>query len=360
MKLRNLIVAGSIALLPVWAGAATLYIPAAGTGPGANFSQWETEIVFHNPTAAPIAVTLVFHDQNGSAETAGVIIPARETIALQDVVSSKFGRESATGAIEITAPQNPAADRLVVTSRTKNVTPEGDFGQDVPALRADQAAQQGDVAVLTGPSSAIEARFNFGLFTLAETSVRWELVRADGTVAATVDRQYAAGIQRQYNYGVPTLFNVTPADRDVVKATVLAGSAMFYGTAINEQSGDPSFVPGIQIRAESGLRFTGIDIDEDGTVDVADANDDGVLDAPLDTFIGLFPNFFRVVAASDRAGALTYSVVSSTTDAIVTDSNGTIQMYPSVALRGTTGELKVRVTNADGLSRVLTIPLRFR
>jgi hypothetical protein len=360
MKLRNLIVAGSIALLPVVASAASLYIPAAGTGPGANFSQWETEIVFHNPTAAPIAVTLIFHDQAGSAETAGVLVPARGTIALQDVVSSKFGRESATGAIEIMAPQNSTADRLVVTSRTKNVTPEGDFGQDIPALRASDAAQQGEVAVLPGPSSAVSARFNFGLFTLSETSVRWQLVRADGTIAATVERQYAAGIQRQYNYGVPTLFNATPADNDVVQATVLAGSAMFYGTAVNEQSGDPSFVPGIRIRADSGLRFAGIDINEDGTIDIADANDDGVLDAPLDTFIGLFPNFFRVVAESDAAGTLTYAVISSTTDAIVADSIGTIQMYPSVALRGTSGELKVRVTNADGLSRVLTIPVRFR
>ena len=359
MKLRSLFVAASIALLPLAASAATLYIPAAGTGPGANFSQWETELVFHNPTAIPIAVTLVFHDQNGSAETAGVLVPARGTIAIQDVVSSKFGRESATGAIEIIAPQTTPGSRLVVASRTKNVTPEGDFGQDVAALRAEDAAQQGDAAILPGPSSAVAARFNFGLYALTDSTVRWELVRADGTVAATVERQYRAGVQRQYNYGVPTVFNATPADNDIVRATVLAGSAMFYGTAVNEQSGDPSFVPGVRIRAETGLRFLGVDTDENGTVDVADANDDGVLDAPMDTVIGIFPSFFRVVAETD-SGALTYSVVSSTSSAIVADNIGTIQMYPSSSLRGTVGELRVRVTNADGLSRVLTIPLRFK
>ena len=360
MKFKNLIIAGSIALLPLTASAANLYIPAAGTGPGANFSQWQTEIIFHNPTASPIALTLVFHDAEGTAETAGVVVPARGTITVEDVVHTKFNRASATGAIEIVAPQQPSASRLIVTSRTKNVTPEGEFGQDVPALSAEQAVDQGDLAGLAGPSNAAIARFNVGLYTLEASTVRWELIRANGTVAATVELPYAAGVQLQYGYAPQRLFNVTPADNDVIHATVLTGSAMFYGAAINEQSGDPSFVPGIRVRAETGVRFAGIDLDEDGEVDIADANDDGVLDQPVDAIIGLFPNYFRVIAASDTNRALAYQVLSGTTDAVFVDNLGTLQIYPSVSLRGTNGELMVSVKNAVGLSQVLTIPLRFK
>ena len=38
---------------------------------------------------------------------------------------------------------------------------------------------------------------------------------------------------------------------------------------------------------------------------------------------------------------------------------GSVQIVASVALKGTTGELKVRATTADGQSTILTIPVKF-
>jgi hypothetical protein len=145
----------------------------------------------------------------------------------------------------------------------------------------------------------------------------------------------------------------TLQDNDVVHANVLTGAAIFYGSIINNASGDPSFVPGIRNRAQSSITLLGVDRDENGTIDIA--AHDNVLDSPVDSYTLGFPTYFRIV--SDQP--VTYEIVSSTTDARLVDQNGTVQMVASAALSGKSGELKVRATSADGQSTILTIPVKF-
>jgi len=190
-----------------------------------------------------------------------------------------------------------------------------------------------------------------GLYTLAATTVRWDVIHADGTAGGTQTIDYAAGVQNQYS--VASLCNTTLQDNDVLVATVLKGSAIFYGSVINQASGDPSFVPGIRTRAQSNVTLLGVDRDENGSIDIA--AHDNILDRTVDVTTFGFPAFFRIV--SDQP--VTYEIISSTADARLIDQNGTIQMVASAALSGGTGEIKVRATTTDGLSTVFTIPVRF-
>jgi len=350
MKLKHLITAAALTLLPLTAGAATLIVPAAASLNGAYGSVWKSELTLHNTGSRAIDLTLVYHDQTGPAQTATVSVPARQTVSLDDIVRTKFNRESSLGAIEIKVA-DADLNRLAVTSRTSNVLGTAEFGQDIPAILSTDAANAGDVAVISGPDSAANFRFNAGLYTLSATSIRWELIHADGTVAANQTIDYAAGVQNQYS--VASLFNTTLQDNDVVYANVLSGSAIFYGSVINQTSGDPSFVPGIRTRAQSNVNLLGIDRDENGTIDIA--AHDNVLDTSVDVTTLGFPAYFRVV--SDQP--VTYEIISSTADARLIDQNGTIQMVASAALSGGTGEIKVRATTTDGLSTVFTIPVRF-
>jgi hypothetical protein len=357
MKLTRLITASAIALLPLAAGATNLVIPAAGTGPGFNDSRWETEVTLHNSASRAVDVLMTFRDAEGVAVAQSRHLPARQTIAIQDIVKTVFGRETATGAIEITDTDSDPRN-IAVTSRTSNVTANGEFGQDIPAIAVADAAQTDDVTAITGPSSAVKFRFNFGLYVVSEATVRWELIRADGTVAATKSVDYRGATQHQYNQGVASLLEATPQDSDVIHATVTKGGAVFYGSVINQQSNDPSFVPGVITKVDPTIRLVGIDRDLNGTVDIADANGDGVLDSAIDAYTFGFPSFFRIVTAAEGGNDVTFEILSSTSDARLVDGIGTIQLVASVALKGTTGELKVRVT-ADGKSTVLTLPVKF-
>lgn len=354
MKLKHLITATSIALLPLAASAATFIVPAAGTGPGANGSQWQSELTLHNTSATAVTVGLAFHDAAGAQQGNSLTLNARSTMSISDIVKTRFGRESGTGAIEITVP-DAMANRLAITSRTFNSSANGQFGQDIPAVNANDAATAGETVVLQAPSSAGEARFNFGLYALTDATIRWDLVRADGSQATSLEQNYTAGTQRQFNRGIETLLGATEQDNDALHAVITKGKVIAYGSAINSLSGDPTFVPGIRARADIRVNFIGVDLNEDGIVDVFDADHDGVLDQPIDVFTTTgFPNYFRVVVE----GPAILELVDGPRDAQFIDRQ-TVQWAPGGAVKGTSGALKVRAT-VNGISDVLTIPVNFR
>ena len=354
MKLRTLITAASIAILPLAANAATFIVPAAGTGAGANASQWQSELTLHNTSSNAMSAALTFHDSTGAQQSEPLTVNARSTVTLSDIVKTRFGRDAGTGAIEITVP-DAMADRVAITSRTFNSSPNGEFGQDIPAVDVAGAASAGDVIVLQAPSSATNARFNFGIYAVTDAVVRWDLVRADGTLAASIEKSYTAGTQFQYNQGITTLLGATEQDDDALQAVVTAGKVIAYGSAVNNQSGDPSFVPGIRARADIRIAFAGVDVNEDGTPDVLDANHDGVLDQPIDVFTTVgYPNYFRVIVSA----GVTLELVDPPSDAQMIDAQ-TVQFAPTPALKGTTGALKLRAS-AGGVSEILTIPVNYR
>ena len=354
MRLKNVMIFMAAALLPLAASAATFIIPAAGTGPGANDSRWQSELTLHNTSGSPITATLRFHDASGAQQSTDVTVNARSTVTIADVVASRFGRESATGAIEVTIP-DASANRVAITSRTFNTSTSGQFGQDIPAVNANDAAGAGDVVVLQAPSSANDARFNFGLYAVTDAKVRWELVRADGTVITPIAEQsYAAGTQMQFNQGIANLLGQTEQDNDAVHANVTSGKMIAYGSAVQNSSGDPSFVPGIRVRSDIKVNFLGVDVDENGSIDVVDADHDGVLDQPIEIFTLGFPNFFRVIVD----GPATLEIVEAPSAASVIDAQ-TIEWSATGDMRGKSGVLKVRAT-VNGVSEILTIPANFK
>lgn len=358
MKLNRILTTAAIASLPIFASAATLVIPAAGTGDGANGSRWQTELTLHNAGSRAIPVTLYFHDANGRGAATSIEVAARSTRSLDDVVKTSFGREQATGALVLEVADADVS-RLAVASRTFNRSEGGDFGQDIPAIRSTEAAEAGELAVLVAPSSATDTRFNFGVFAVTDTTVRWELIRANGSIAATRDQAYRAGVQVQYSRGIESFLNVAAQDDDTLHATVNSGSAIFYGSSVDNRSGDPSYVPSILTNTEIRLTFSGVDLDENGTIDIADLDRDGVTDRPVELIASLFPAFFRIVAVGEHGEAVTYELVSSAADALFVDANGTLQVAATADLRGTSSNLKVRAT-AGGTSSILTIPVTFK
>jgi hypothetical protein len=357
MKFKNILSAAAIAMLPVVAGAATIVIPAAGTGAGANNSQWQSELTLHSSAPREIALSLTFHQRTSVSAPVSVTLHARETLAIADVVKSRFGLDSGTGAIAIEVADRDAKS-LAVTSRTFNASAAGEFGQDIPSY-AVTTNNIGDIITLAAPSNAGAARFNFGVYAPVASSVNWELVHANGTVAATKSISYAAGEHAQYNSGIETLFGIAPQNSDTVYARVQTGNVIAYGSAINNASGDPSFVPAIRTREDILISFLGIDLDENGTVDVADADHDGVLDSPIDILTSAFPTYFRVIASGEFGETVTLEVVNAKSAVDLLDANGTLRITAFGDLKNTEGTIVLRGT-AEGTTTTLTIPVRYK
>jgi hypothetical protein len=360
MKLTRIIAAAAAALLPLAASAGTLIIPAAGSGAGANGAQWRTELKLHAEGLVPINVKLRFHQGTNVFDRLGTItVRSSTTVTLPDVVATEF-QASGTGAIEVIVENERYFRRLAVTSRTYNTLPNGDqLGQDVPALPLSAAAIENDFVIVPGPSDASRQRLNVGIYTLDATRVTWDLLQPNGSIVASRTVSYAAHQQVQYNTAATAIFGRDAANNDIVRASMETGKAYVYGSAI-DLSGDPTYIPGVRTREEFELTFVGIDIDEDGTVDIADADGDGVLDRPLDVVTSLFPAIVRVIAKTEFGTPIIQGleIVSSTTDAQFIENNGTLMIGAPGDFKGKTGEVRIRA-KADAQTEVFVIPIRF-
>jgi hypothetical protein len=352
------------ALLPLGASAGTLIIPAVGTGPGAFGSQWKTEVKLHVSGTAAVDTKLQFHQEKQVYEDSSfsyyLRVQPSTTVTIDDVVNTRFVTVTGTGALEILVPDEKASRRLAVTSRTYNTLANGDqLGQDVPALRLDEAAVEGDFVILPGPSKAARTRFNFGIYSVKASRVTWDLFHADGRPVTSRAFTYSAGQHAQYNTGIQTMFGETPQNGDTVRAVIEAGSAIVYGSAI-DQSGDPTFIPGMRTRERFDLILLGIDMDEDGSVDIPDLNNDGVLDRPLDVVTSLFPASVRVVVSTEFGNAVGrgLEILSSTSDAEFVDTKGTLVIGATGDLKGKTGQIRVRAHDQTSTEEFV-IPIRF-
>jgi opacity protein-like surface antigen len=354
MSLKKCIIAaGALLLSASVASAAEWVIPVVATGPGANGSQWESEITLHNAGSLPISVGVAFQDFDGRVrnfETPLTIAP-RATVNFQDIAHT-FGLAAGTGALVIDTDDVSGA-KLAITSRTFNTLGTTELGQDIPAIPLAEAAAEGDTAVITGPSDVASSRFNFGVYPIDEVDVEWTLLRKNGTVAATVTRTYGDGKHTQHNNGVQTLFGATSQDNDVVQAKVTRGRAMFYGSAINNASGDPTFVPAIRTRPNLSVVVAGLDMNEDGVVDVADTDHNGLIDAQIQIPTARFPTFFRIIAADPEGANLTYTLMGDPEDVSLVGQDGTVQWFPAADKAGETGSIRVRVSDGTDFVDVI-------
>jgi len=360
MNFRTTLIAASIALTAGFASADSFdyVIPASGTGPGANGSQWQSEITIHNAGQELLLLKLSYHDTTGALRSIDLPMPGRSTKSLPDTVKNDFGQTQSTGAIVIDT-DDALRGKLSITSRTFNLSPAGEFGQDIPALTAAQSVAFGDTGILNGPSNAAANRFNFGIFAETETTIEWRLLRRDGAIAKSIVKTYKAATQTQHSAGVATLFGETPRDNDVVHAKVRSGHAWIYGSVINNQTGDPTYIPAGRTRENLLPEVLGVDINHDGVVDYRDANQDGVLDQALEIATANFPSVFRVVANDPEKSDLTFTILGGDSTARLYDGVGTIIWSPSVGLKGASGKMVVRIS--DGIDTVdFTIPVNFR
>ena len=357
MKIQRILAASLVALAPLAASAASFIVPIAGSAQGADNSRWQTELVLHSSSSTTIHAKLLFHDRTGTAATADLDVPPRATLSIADVVNSRFGLDNVTGAIEMQV-EDRFARKLVLTSRTFSHSDRGDLGESIPAVRADAASKAGTSLVIAAPSSASDFRLNVGLYAFSDASVRWDLLRADGTTAASLTLPYAAGTQTQYNPSSVALFNTPSQDNDSLIVSILSGSIVAYGSSVANATGDPTYIPALATEPDINVPFLGIETGLSGGVSIADSDHDGVLDRELTLHAGPWPNSFRILIGSTGGDAPHFELLDPSNEVTLVGDSGYVLWSPQGKPYGSTGSLRVRVT-VGGASDIIIIPVRF-
>lgn len=217
----------SICLLPTAhaadQAARELLIPIVGRSPGAFGSIWQCDVILTNTTPTYNAIDVQLELNDGQTTTATVSVPMRNSIVLEDVVRTLFGRESALGSLRVRASVSDA--RIVARAWIYNVNAEntGRFGQNVPGVPVDQLTKS---TVLNLGDPADGTRTNIGISNPSDET-------------AHVNVNTVSGI------------NVPPRSvvqiNDVSEATPIfidSDRPVYTYASVIDAGGDPTFVAG--------------------------------------------------------------------------------------------------------------------
>jgi uncharacterized repeat protein (TIGR01451 family) len=209
-------------------------------------AAWRTDLRIFNSSSVPQVATLTLHPQNdtGTIGTAQqVTINPSEVKTLDNLVQSVFGLSNAGGALHLTTPQNAA---LMITARTYNETSGGTFGQYIPAVTAADAVGNGDrpLNVLQVENSS-RFRTNIGISEVTGNPAMVEIsvVLPDSRVTPKVQIPIEANQFKQIpvlsQLGLDNTYNA----RVTVQVVGGQGKVSVYGSVIDQQTQDPTYVP---------------------------------------------------------------------------------------------------------------------
>ncbi len=235
-------------IAPAARASARVTIASVAHVPGLNGTVWRSDVTAFNPgpEEGRIGVTMIPAGGSGPLTLAAPLtIGPGEALDLQDLVASLFGVE-ASGALRL----DLLAGEAVIGSRTYNLTPEGTFGQFVPAAGPAEGTVRGVAAVLFpvagSPVRERGFRTNLGLLNLSDMPIDVSVARyrLPDTQLASLGVKLAAGEWRQLS----DVFPVPAGSEDhgylEIRVLTTGGRLLSYASVVDNVTGDPIFVPG--------------------------------------------------------------------------------------------------------------------
>ena len=225
----------------------TYLVPSIAHWPGAGNTAWRSDVTAVNLGSTAATVTLSYRSVT-DAMTASYVetLVSGGTAVWRDVLVAVLGLASDRtnkGTLHVSADAP-----LTVASRTYNQTPDGTYGQFVPALTATGTLSQGQRGILPLLSQGTAYRTNAGIANLSASggcSVRFRLFGPAGLqLGNPVTVSAAAGLWFQQD----SIFAKAAAgNQDIAYATVEVTTpgcvAWAYASVIDQATGDPTMVP---------------------------------------------------------------------------------------------------------------------
>jgi hypothetical protein len=226
-----------------------LIIPVAGRVPGAGGTFWETDLVITNLSPEYNALNVTVETWLGGEHLSFVVaVPANGTVTIEDILRTRFGRETGVGLIRIS---NGLADAQLTARARVHTT--ADVGQSVPALPIAELALESVIPGLTGTTGN---RSNLGIANPNDTAadITLELHNAAGQRVAVASTQVAAHGVLQQEIG--SAFDPKYTTGDVSVRVISSQPVYTFGSIVRTSTGDPSFVLGTTTRKTPDLVVT--------------------------------------------------------------------------------------------------------
>jgi hypothetical protein len=218
--------------------------------PGVAYIQsesvfWVTDLRVFNAGTASTPATLTFYPQGNptAAVTREITLAAGEIKVLDNVIGDLFAQPNGAGGM--VAVTTPASTQLTATARTYNKTSNGTYGQYIPGVTPAESVGINDRPLqLLQLEQSSRFRTNIGL---AETTGQPVTVDVSVTTPETKSTHHVPITLRaneflQFSLGNFNLGDVYNA-RVSIKVIAGAGRVTGYGSAIDQKTQDPTYVP---------------------------------------------------------------------------------------------------------------------
>jgi len=249
----------------VWATPTAWYVPGAAHAPGAGGTSWRSDLAAVNPSPDSVALELTFIPYDGGPQVErNHTLAAGHAIEWNDVLVTLFDLDDASSAKGTVGIRS--ASLVHVTARTYNQTAVGTFGQYLPALPAELSAAQvstkggnitrpGDVGVIPNLKKTDEFRSNLGVQNLGMTPVAVE-IKLHGAGGQQLGNTRTETVEVGRYWQLNDVFAALGAGSPeiayaTVEVTSADGLAWFYGSVVDNATGDPTTVPVLLPRAGS-------------------------------------------------------------------------------------------------------------
>lgn len=269
-------------------------VTSAHASGGGNDYVTGVRIVNPNPAVATIDLYLL-PASDGSGDNSGaprvsVSVPANSTLAIDDVLATKFSTVGAGGLrIESTGTTPQAvwvlSQTLVVNARSSTGVP-GTNGFAIPAQNTEQLVALGETAYVpyVSASTSSSSGYRTNLFLLSanatgSTVVTVKLLKGDGTVLGTRDVTLAKYGQTQIN-GIAASFGYSANDTNLTATvTVKSGGPVATGASVIDNAiSSISYSPPVKVAVANngayGLLLNDTGFGFSGRLDILSGNGD--------------------------------------------------------------------------------------
>lgn len=235
----------SALLFPISASAlrvsgTTVLIPIIGRFPGANSTQWRTDVFISSHYSPGTTVNMTFYAVGGAPITKSVTLAPFSSVALRDVVLNTFNLSNAAGQLTLTSP---SSIQLEARARIYNSgNPAGEFGQNAPGLGLDELSRQ---AFLYGLSGVNGNRVNAGVANPNDAAISVNITVTDknNNILYINSVTVQPHETRQFN-DIFTAFGITPQADVQVNFDTSELTLFGYASEVRNDTGDAVFVVG--------------------------------------------------------------------------------------------------------------------